>query len=114
MPTAASARVPSARGGARRHRSLGIAAIILLLLALSACAPGENPLTGTAPPGREPAGILLGLWHGFIAPFTFIASIFMDGVTVYEVHNQGVLYDLGFVLGAGVLLGGGGAGSRRR
>jgi hypothetical protein len=33
---------------------------------------------------------------------------------VYEIHNNGNWYNCGFVLGAGVLLGGGGAGSRGR
>lgn len=103
-------------GGGRpaRRRALGVVALCLLLLALASCAPGENPLVGTAPPGQEPAGLLMGLWHGIIAPFTFVVSLFTDAVNVYEVHNRGGWYDLGFVLGAGILLGGGGAGARRR
>jgi len=100
--------------GSARRRSLGLAALCLLALVLSACTPGENPLVGSAPAGQEPAGFLFGLWHGFIAPFTFVGSLFTETVNVYEVHNVGAWYDLGFVLGAGILLGGGGAGSRRR
>ena len=52
---------------------------------------------------------------GIISPITFIISLFNNHVNVYEVHNNGNWYNFGFVLGAGILLGGGGtAGSRRR
>lgn len=101
-------------GSGSRRRAACLAACCLAALLLAACAPGENPLVGTAPPERQPSGLLLGLWHGVIAPFTFVISFFTDNVNVYEVHNVGAWYDLGFVLGAGILLGGGGAGARRR
>lgn len=55
------------------------------------------------------AGFWLGLWHGIIAPVTFLISLFTDNVNIYEVHNNGNWYDFGFVLGAGILFGGGGA-----
>lgn len=84
--------------------------IVILALALSACAPGENPAVSAADGG---AGFWLGLWHGIIAPMTFLISLFTDGVNVYEVNNNGNWYDFGFVIGAGILFGGGGAGGRR-
>lgn len=84
-----------------------------LALLLAACAPGVNPEIGTAPDGGNVAGFWLGLWHGLIAPVTFVISLFTDSVNLYEVHNSGNWYDFGFVLGAGVLFGGGGAGARR-
>jgi len=56
----------------------------------------------------------MGLWHGVIAPVTFFVSLFTDHVNVYEVHNSGNWYDFGFVLGAGILLGGGAGAGRRR
>lgn len=52
---------------------------------------------------NDPAGFWQGLWHGFIAPFTFILSLFADEITMYAVHNTGGWYDFGFVLGAGIL-----------
>jgi hypothetical protein len=88
--------------------------LILLGAVLAACAAGPNPEVGTAPEGENVAGFLLGLWHGIIAPFTFIVSLFTDNVNLYEVHNDGNWYDFGFVLGAGILFGGGGLGARRR
>jgi len=44
-----------------------------------------------------------------IAPFTWLVSLFTKSVNFYEVHNNGGWYDFGFVLGAGILAGGGGA-----
>ena len=52
-----------------------------------------------------------GLWHGIIAPISFILSLFMDEVAMYAVNNTGSWYDFGFVLGAGILFGGGGKAS---
>ena len=55
----------------------------------------------------DPYGFFGGLWHGFIAPFSFVVSLFMDDVALYAVNNNGGWYDFGFVLGAGILFGGG-------
>ncbi len=90
-----------------------IALLVLIALSLSACAPGANPLQNVPPEGGTIAGFWLGLWHGIIAPITFIISIFRSDVNFYEVHNDGFWSNLGFVLGAGILLGGSSA-SRRR
>jgi hypothetical protein len=87
--------------------------VVLLALVVTACAAGPNPEVGTAAESGTTAGFLLGLWHGFISPITFIISLFSDTVNLYEVHNNGNWYDFGFVLGAGILFGGGFFGSRR-
>ncbi len=50
-------------------------------------------------PGVSPAGFWAGLWHGIIAPITFIVSLFADGVRIYETNNNGRWYDFGFMLG---------------
>jgi hypothetical protein len=77
---------------------------------LASCAAGPNPVAGS---GQEPAGFWLGLWHGVIFPVTFVISLFTDGVSVYEVANNGNWYDFGFFLGVLISLGGsGGAGAR--
>ena len=44
-----------------------------------------------------------GVWHGMIAPFDFIGSLFEDDITVYAEHNNGHWYAFGFVLGMGGL-----------
>jgi hypothetical protein len=87
---------------------------VTIMLVLSACAPGGNPSVDTPNPDGDVAGFWLGLWHGIIAPVTFIISLFTDNVNFYEIHNNGNWYDFGFVLGAGILFGGGGAGARYR
>jgi hypothetical protein len=93
----------------RKTRIIVLVALGALLLA--ACAAGPNPGVDTGP---DPAGFFLGLWHGIIAPITFFISLFTDNVNIYEVQNNGNWYDFGFVIGAGILFGGGVFGSRRR
>lgn len=78
---------------------VGLVVLGLVVVGLSGCAPGDNPLAQTASPEGELAGFWLGLWHGLIVPITFVVSLFADGVGVYEVHNSGAWYDFGFVLG---------------
>ncbi len=56
----------------------------------------------------KPYGFLSGLWHGIIAPISFVGSLFMDDVAMYAVNNNGGWYDFGFVIGAGILFGGSG------
>ena len=56
--------------------------------------------------GAVPAGFWAGLWHGMISPITFGVSLFNPHVRVYEVHNRGRLYDLGFIIGISAVLGG--------
>lgn len=80
---------------------------------LTACAAGPNPLAHQAGETGGIAGFWLGLWHGVIAWVTFIVSLFDSRVSVYEVHNSGWAYNLGFVLGAGAFHGGG-ASTRRK
>jgi hypothetical protein len=96
------------------RRSMVVVAAVVLLLTLTSCAPGPNVQEGVPAHGGEVAGFWLGLWHGIIAPITFVISLFNDNVNIYEIHNNGNWYNFGFVLGAGVLLGGGGAGTRAR
>ena len=55
----------------------------------------------------KPYGFFGGLWHGTIAPFSFIGSLFSDSIAIYAVNNNGGWYDFGFVIGAGMLFGGG-------
>ena len=97
------------------RRPATILLLVVLAVGLSGCAAGPNPEVGTAvaETGTVP-GFWYGLWHGVIAPVTFVLSLFTDEVTIYEVHNAGNWYDAGFMLGLTVSLGGGGASSGRR
>ena len=70
----------------------------------------HHPAAGTVgAEAGDPAGLWLGLWHGAIAPITFVISLFTDAVNVYEVHNSGNWYDGGFMLGLTISVGGSGA-----
>ena len=88
--------------------------LMLIVLLLAGCAAGANPTVDTPDEDGRVAGFWRGLWHGMIAPFTFIVSLFVDSVHFYETHNNGGWYNFGFVIGAGILFGGSHAGSRRR
>ncbi len=88
--------------------------VLLLVLLLAACSAGANPETGVAAADGNVAGFWLGLWHGLIAPITFVISLFKDTVNIYDVHNNGNWYDFGFVLGLSSAFGGSCGGARRR
>jgi hypothetical protein len=66
-------------------------------------APGPNPLVNTADAHDRVAGILLGIWHGIISPVTLVLSFVNKGVQMYEVHNDGSQYNLGFLLGVAIV-----------
>lgn len=63
-------------------------------------------------PGAKPAGFWAGLWHGLIAPITFIVSLFAPNVRIYETNNRGRLYDFGFIIGISCSFGGGSSAAR--
>lgn len=87
---------PNIRLPLSRH---GLAAVVavgaLAAVALAGCAAGVNPSAG----GVGAAGFWLGLWQGFIAPITVVVSLFNHAVGIYEVHNSGAWYDVGFLIG---------------
>ncbi len=93
-----------------------VIAILIVMVVLASCAPGPNSMADVPPEDGEVAGFWMGLWHGVIAPVTFIISLFNKSIEFYEVHNNGGWYSFGFLLGASIILGGGsgGAASRRR
>jgi hypothetical protein len=84
---------------------------VAVLLFFSACADVTDV---QACVNDEPYGFLFGLWHGIIAPISFFGSLLSDNIAMYAVNNNGGWYDFGFVLGAGILFGGGSRASKRR
>lgn len=99
---------------------------MVLLILLTACAPGEDvevttpettiPQTtirlttpGPNPALNEPdadgqvAGVVQGLWHGIIAPVMLVGSIFNPALQMYEVHNNGAEYNLGYLFGVALI-----------
>jgi hypothetical protein len=85
----------------------------ILLVCLAACTASGGEDVGAAASSRNPAGFWLGLWHGCIAPLTFIISLFNKNVGVYEAYNNGGWYNSGFIFGLIVALGGGRGSGRK-
>lgn len=107
------------------QKSLIFAVLLLIFVALplmlAACAPGSDIEVNTpattielTTPGPNPqvdeqddngrvAGLAQGLWHGLIAPVTVIGSFFNPTMQMYEVHNNGQEYNVGFLIGAALV-----------
>jgi hypothetical protein len=73
---------------------------------------GPNELENSLDDKGTIVGFWRGLWHGLIAPFAFMVSLFKENVGVYEAHNNGNWYNFGFILGLMIILGGGRAAGR--
>jgi hypothetical protein len=97
------------RSETRGHPLRWLGPAVLVLVVLSACAPGSGEFTA-----GDPAGFFAGFWHGLISFVTLIWSIFDPDISIYEVNNTGFWYDAGFFLSISGVMAGGGAGSRRR
>ena len=74
--------------------------LLIVVVLLSGCADSPSLLQAVA---LEPVGFWYGLWHGLIAPFAWIVSLFSDDTAIYAIYNNGGWYDFGFILGIGGL-----------
>ena len=81
-----------------KKRFLVLALLLIVVLILVGCAPGNDRWDQVINPGDK-AGFWAGLWHGLIVVITFIISLFNGNVGIYEINNTGWGYNLGFVLG---------------
>ena len=106
-----STPVPSASGTPAPSGQINVPGVTIQV-----GAPGPNPQVNTADASGRIAGILMGLWHGILSPVTLVLSFVNRGVQMYEVHNDGSQYNLGFLLGVALVfvILGATAGSRRR
>ena len=77
----------------KRKTFILIALMVIMLLMLSACAPGDGKATA-----NHPAGFFWGIWHGWIAPVTLIIGLFNKSIRIYEVFNTGWWYDFGYYM----------------
>jgi hypothetical protein len=95
------------------QRFIKIASAATLVLALAACAAGSADSHHAAAGGLF-SQLLLGFWHGIIAPLMLIVEVVNRlvphllpwNVRMYETSATGAAYDVGFYFG---LLGGPGA-----
>jgi hypothetical protein len=90
------------------HASPAFYAVAGALL-LAGCAATQS----AAAVQPQAPGFLLGLWHGFIFPIAWVASLFFPDVSVYAVPNNGGGYDFGYFIGV-VFFGAGSHGAARR
>lgn len=81
-----------------------ITSLTLMGLFLCGCADVENKATQCM--DGHTYGFWGGLWHGIIAPFSWIGSLFSDDIAIWAVNNNGGWYTFGFMLGIGALSGG--------
>jgi len=65
--------------------------------------PGANPLLNEPDENGRLAGLGQGLWHGLIAPVTLVSSFLNENAQIYEVHNNGKEYNLGFLIGVAIV-----------
>jgi len=86
----------------RNPRCPKLFVLIISLLLLTSCAAGGEQFKPD-----NPAGFLMGLWHGIIAFISLVVHLFNQNVAVYEVNNIGGWYDFGFLLGVSCIWGGG-------
>jgi hypothetical protein len=82
------------------------AVAVAIVVGLSACAAGSGESQHAAAGGML-SQLLLGLWHGIIAPVTLIVEILNKlaphllpwQAHLYESKGTGVAYDVGFYFG---------------
>jgi hypothetical protein len=84
---------------------------VLFILTMVGCAAGPNSAVDSVAGDGSVAGFWLGLWHGLISPIAFLFSLFEKSVGIYEIHNNGAWYNLGFILGVSATFGGSGKAS---
>ncbi len=77
------------------NRKITVITLLLLVVILSftACMPRQDQNNA-----QKKAGFFWGIWHGWIAPVSLIVGFFNDEIRIYETHNTGWWYDLGFYI----------------
>ncbi|TVR54657.1 MAG: hypothetical protein EA426_16745 [Spirochaetaceae bacterium] len=87
------------RNGKSKERTLNlgrvvkIVVIVAVVVVLAGCLPGHSRYTT-----ERPAGFFWGVWHGWVAPVSLIAGLFVENVRLYETTNTGWWYDFGFYI----------------
>ena len=90
---------------------LKLVLLLLIILTISSCANVSH--IQSCVEEEQTYNFWYGLWHGMIAPLSFIGSLFSEDIAMYGVNNNGGWYDFGFVLGAGILARGGNSYSKK-
>lgn len=75
--------------------------LLTCMLAFNSCAKPELIEQCV---NSKPANFLNGIIHGLILPFSFLASVFKNDVTIYAVNNVGTWYNFGYIIGVSACL----------
>jgi len=75
------------------RKPLKLLAVLGLTLALSACTLAIPDAINYGPPN-----LLLGIWHGLLAPYILVFRFVIDNA-IYANPDGGWLYDAGFLIG---------------
>lgn len=75
---------------------------LLLLLLLSSCAETVN--VNQCVDHNDVYGFWGGTWHGMIATFAFVGSLFDSSIAIYAVNNNGTWYNFGYIGGCFVII----------
>jgi hypothetical protein len=73
---------------------------LMVAISLTACAKA-HPEVSECIQGDKIKGFFDGLFHGFVAVPALIISLIDKTVAVWDVHNNGLNYQLGFLIGIG-------------
>jgi len=71
--------------------------LLILIVVLAALLTGCLPDIAVEQQENQ-AGFFMGIWHGWIAPVSLIASIFNKNITIFESNNSGFWYGFGFYI----------------
>lgn len=93
--------------------SIPLRAVVVLLAGAFTIVLFSGCATQITVEAEDPPGFFYGLLHGFLILFSFIGSLFTD-YEVYAFPNSGGWYNVGFLLGASIFFGGGGAGAGKK
>ncbi len=81
-----------------------LVALLMVFLTLNFGAEA-NPMRNVENEEGKVDGFWQGLLHGWLAPVSFVISLFNKNVGIYEVFNNGGWYNLGFMLGLSSIVG---------
>lgn len=86
----------------RKHIRMVFAILFLLVLILYSCA--AKPKCEMAGISEHDPGLWLGLYHGFILPFSLLGKIFNLNIGIHASSYSGSLYWIGYLIGITLLI----------
>jgi hypothetical protein len=86
-------------------KKLTVLFLLISFVLLAGCSlPNRNPLQDTPDNHGKIAGFWKGFWHATVKPVSSVWSLFNTDVTIYEVHNNGFWYNMGYTSGGLIVL----------